>query len=612
MRLKHIVLAAALVSLGHGQTLVDLRTQAKSVDFTAANTTKPFKSGTLLPATCSVGEAFFKSDAVAGANLYGCTSVNSWTLETGAGLSGLSVAVNGTTQGVQPTLNFIPGTGINETCSNNTGANRIDCTNSLNTSVALTIAANQSGAPIVCNSTTGTAAYACSFASTKTLTVYTPGMFVILTADTNNTGPATLNIDSLGVKNIKQSDGLTDPAAGMITAGRPVAIYYDGSVWRLPAYSGVPTTLAAHNFANAVNAAGIMSGAQPAFTDLSGSASVAQVKGNFSGTCDSTTFLRADGTCTALTGGGDTVTSPGGSLNVGGTPSNTVLDVSTVYLNGLYPQLNPVSGVNLYPAGITNVFAPSITNPGFRLVGGVLPSGGANLLSGSFALTIDGILSQWNASAWLSYPSISGAAPTSGHCAQFLSGYQLTDSGAPCGAGSGLPGLTANGILYSTGSNTATTEPNTNGHVFSFDPTTQAARIGAYGNSTTPAVEMGYNSATGRGYITFAGTGGNNAVLTGDQNAFILNTPNAGSRNYFESGGTIAASYTNTDWTFQIPTRLTPVAFSALPACAAGTEGEYAAINNSTVNTWGTTITGGGANHVLAYCDGTSWTVAGK
>ncbi|HEY6248647.1 MAG TPA: hypothetical protein VI685_01735, partial [Candidatus Angelobacter sp.] len=53
-------------------------------------------------------------------------------------------------------------------------------------------------------------------------------------------------------------------------------------------------------------------------------------------------------------------------------------------------------------------------------------------------------------------------------------------------------------------------------------------------------------------------------------------------------------------------------AFSALTTCGAGMEGEMAAVNDSTTNTWGATITGGGANHVLAYCDGTSWTVAAK
>ena len=87
------LLSTALAGSAVCQTLVDLRTQSKSVDFSAANTTKPFKTGTPLPATCGVGEMFYKSDAPPGANLYGCTAVNNWTLETGAGIPG--VAGNG-------------------------------------------------------------------------------------------------------------------------------------------------------------------------------------------------------------------------------------------------------------------------------------------------------------------------------------------------------------------------------------------------------------------------------------------------------------------------------------------------------------------------------------
>jgi hypothetical protein len=63
---------------------------------------------------------------------------------------------------------------------------------------------------------------------------------------------------------------------------------------------------------------------------------------------------------------------------------------------------------------------------------------------------------------------------------------------------------------------------------------------------------------------------------------------------------------------FKVPIRLTPSVFSALPACAPGTEGTQGAVTDSTTNTWGAVITGSGSNHVLAYCDGTSWTVAGK
>jgi hypothetical protein len=54
---------------------------------------------------------------------------------------------------------------------------------------------------------------------------------------------------------------------------------------------------------------------------------------------------------------------------------------------------------------------------------------------------------------------------------------------------------------------------------------------------------------------------------------------------------------------------LSPGIFSALPACASGTEGTLAAVTDSTTATYGATITGSGTNHVLAYCNGTNWTV---
>ena len=68
------------VSVLHTQTLVDLRTQSKSIDFSAAASTKPFPTGTALPATCSVGATYFNTAAPAGQNLYGCTATNTWTL----------------------------------------------------------------------------------------------------------------------------------------------------------------------------------------------------------------------------------------------------------------------------------------------------------------------------------------------------------------------------------------------------------------------------------------------------------------------------------------------------------------------------------------------------
>lgn len=61
-----------------------------------------------------------------------------------------------------------------------------------------------------------------------------------------------------------------------------------------------------------------------------------------------------------------------------------------------------------------------------------------------------------------------------------------------------------------------------------------------------------------------------------------------------------------------VPYYILPAAFSNLPACSSTYHGGFAAVSDSSTITWGDTITGGSTNHVLAYCDGTNWTVAGK
>jgi len=52
--------------------------------------------------------------------------------------------------------------------------------------------------------------------------------------------------------------------------------------------------------------------------------------------------------------------------------------------------------------------------------------------------------------------------------------------------------------------------------------------------------------------------------------------------------------------------------FSALPTCASGLGGSIATVTDSATNTWGATITGSGSDQVLAYCDGSAWTVFAK
>lgn len=373
---RPFLIAAGLIGLLQAQTLVDLRTQSKSVDFSSANTTKPFKSGTVLPATCTVGEAFFQTNAAPGLNLYACTAVNSWTLLsagvlsgdvtgtpsastvskiqgravastapasgqslawstsssswtpqtitgtqgpqgptgptgpqgptgatgtqgptgltgaqgpagstgpqgptgstgaqgpagsngaiariqnsgsnlpveptlnftgggcaddstngrtncTGAGIAGLTIALNGTNQGTQSTLNFIAGTGIIQSCTNNAGASRVDCTPSFNTALIPThdsIHANEN----FCASANGTAAYTCSMPY-KALTSYSTGQAFLLKVDTTCLSSCSLNVDGVGMLTIKKKDGVTDPG-GALVAGQAQLVWYDGSVIRL-------------------------------------------------------------------------------------------------------------------------------------------------------------------------------------------------------------------------------------------------------------------------------------------------------------------------------------------------------------------------------------------
>ena len=260
--LTALFLLNMFVADGAAQTLIDMRTQVKDVDFSGALTTKPFKMAASLPGTCSPGEAFFKTNAPAGSNLYGCTAQTTWTLFGATLVGDVTGAPNGNvvraiqSRAISPAApsdgqvlvwsassnSWVPqplpssGTGgspngVVVTCVTQPSGNT--CVPALNTAVALTIPVAQSGAPVFCNSMNGTVAYTCSLGATRILTSYTVGMFVVLRTDTRNSGACSLNIDGLGVRAIKQKDGTTDPAAGQITGGQFYWLFYDGAVWRM-------------------------------------------------------------------------------------------------------------------------------------------------------------------------------------------------------------------------------------------------------------------------------------------------------------------------------------------------------------------------------------------
>jgi len=72
-------------------------------------------------------------------------------------------------------------------------------------------------------------AYVCSMVSAPSS--YAAGMLVTLSANTANTGTASVNVNSLGVKTIVRSDGTT-LQTGDITAGMAILLKYDGTNFR--------------------------------------------------------------------------------------------------------------------------------------------------------------------------------------------------------------------------------------------------------------------------------------------------------------------------------------------------------------------------------------------
>jgi hypothetical protein len=249
------------------QTQVDLGKQTKNVDFSAASATKPNKSGTSLPGTCSAGETFFKTDAPAGQNLYACTSTNTWTVATAPvssvfGRTGPVTAVGGDYTGTQianAPAGAIAATNVqaavNELDTEKAAASHTHPSSQIDDGgvaatqalfsgagsaagfraiadgdVPATVARDsevQSGTALLCVGTSGTAAYAC--AMTPTLTAYANGQVLKFVPDAANTGAASLDINGLGTRPIFENDDGIDLDDDDLLPNVPVLLAYCGA-----------------------------------------------------------------------------------------------------------------------------------------------------------------------------------------------------------------------------------------------------------------------------------------------------------------------------------------------------------------------------------------------
>jgi hypothetical protein len=113
--------------------------------------------------------------------------------------------------------------------------------------------------------------------------------------------------------------------------------------------------------------------------------------------------------------------------------------------------------------------------------------------------------------------------------------------------------------------------------------------------------------------ITFSGT--NPIAFAAPPNSRVCLNESSSNGAFMTSSCAQYIDYNSTAGTIQAvgaPFQPAKGTAAALPGCAAGSEGAMQAVTDANANTWGTTIVGGSTNHVLAYCDGTNWTIMAK
>lgn len=176
--------------------------------------------------------------------------------------------------------------------------------------------------------------------------------------------------------------------------------------------------------------------------------------------------------------------------------------------------------------------------------------------------------------------------------------YNSTDGKYELGTAGASPGGTSTQVQYNNSGTLAGTAQLTvtpTGPVAT-SPTDAGSGLTVVGTSTASGDILDVNkAAASEFYVTAFGNAWVRGQFSAANSAFVVNP-----------SGVVSATPAVTH------TPSTYANLTALITCASGTEGTTAAVTDSTTNTWGATVAGGGTLHVFAYCDGTSWTVIGK
>jgi hypothetical protein len=642
-------LAATLAA----QTRVDLRTQSKSVDFSGAASTKPSQTGTTVPASCALGQTFLNTAAQPGQNLYICTAANTWTVQGANGLANYAMPFTSATTVTIPGSTHQLGTAklFVEVYDTETPAVLVEPNevqiNPTTYDVTVSFASPQSGTLVLSAAGGGGG-------STSPVT----SVFGRVGAVAAQAGDYT----AAQVTNAAQTN-----SNNAFTAGTQD---FSGAAHTLPAKVGTSTNIPASCTTGEMYFATDATAGQNWYYCTAANTWTPQTAGGGSGALadpgsNGIVARTAPGSTAArvLTAGpGITVINGDGG---GGNPTislNTAVGLTNASAQADKPwfcssttgntsyvcSLSAAAPLTAYTAGLCVDLMTDTSNTGAATVNidglgaksikigdGVTDPAQNQIVAGrEIRICYDGTVFRLPTAVPLATVSLDGTTQGTYSALNFVTPVGLTWSLPPSGQTVSIaPQLDSAVVPSKTAANTyvagakQSMSPNTTtaGLNLSSAPLPAASATGDLAIDSTgnfnwfdgtswrlgtvadmsltagiPVMGNGNNhvtagSATGSGSVVMSIA----PVIVSPVITSFLNASHDHSN--AANGGAIA----NTAYAGPVP-------FASLPACSSSIEGARGAVSDSTTNTWGATVTGGGSNHILAYCDGTNWTVAAK